>query len=462
MMAAEIVEAGLRAASESLDHVSSSVIVRDSSSVNLRWACNTLTTNGVAGDRQISVVVAVSTRAGVAVASLTRTGDGSGVVEQVAAAAAQARSSPAAEDARDLVSGEVDADFADPAAATGPAALSVTADQLGGALEVFRSDGAELFGFVEHSATTTWLGTSTGLRRRHVQPTGTVEITGKSHGRSRSSYANRTTTDLGLVDVGALAEQVRTRLGWQARTVDVPPGRHDTILPPTSAADLMINLYWNADARSAVEGRSAFSMPGGGTRIGARLTEVGATLSSDPHRPGLEAIPFVATDASGPTASVFDNGLDLRSTTWVDHGRLTALPGNRHSAGLARTETCPGIDNLTLTVDTGSGSLDDVIAGTRRGLLVTSLWYIRDVDPMTLLLTGLTRDGVYLVENGEIVGVTSNFRFNDSPLDLLSRIEAAGSTDLALSREWADWFTRSAMPPLRVAGFNMSTQAKGT
>ncbi len=98
-----------------------------------------------------------------------------------------------------------------------------------------------------------------------------------------------------------------------------------------------------------------------------------------------------------------------------------------------------------------------MIAATERGLLLTCLWYIREVDPQTLLLTGLTRDGVYLIENGQVVGAVNNFRFNESPVDLLGRVTEAGATVPAMSREWSDYFTRTAMPALRVPDFNMST-----
>jgi predicted Zn-dependent protease len=103
-----------------------------------------------------------------------------------------------------------------------------------------------------------------------------------------------------------------------------------------------------------------------------------------------------------------------------------------------------------------------MIAGTERALLLTCLWYIREVDPSNLLLTGLTRDGVYLVENGEIVGAVNNFRFNESPVDMLAKTVEAGRTERSLSREWNEWFNRSAMPPLRVDGFNMSSVSPAT
>jgi predicted Zn-dependent protease len=103
-----------------------------------------------------------------------------------------------------------------------------------------------------------------------------------------------------------------------------------------------------------------------------------------------------------------------------------------------------------------------MVARTERGLLLTCLWYIREVDPATLLLTGLTRDGVYLVENGEVTGAVNNFRFNESPVDLLNRVTEAGRTERCLPREWSDWFTRAAMPPLRVSGFNMSSVSQAS
>jgi predicted Zn-dependent protease len=139
----------------------------------------------------------------------------------------------------------------------------------------------------------------------------------------------------------------------------------------------------------------------------------------------------------------------------------------RHSAALTGLAVTPAIDNLILEGPASpSGaplrSLSEMAAATGRGLLLTSLWYIREVDPQTLLLTGLTRDGVYLVEGGEVVGAVNNFRFNESPVDLLRRTTEVGATELTLSREWADYFTRTAMPPLRIPDFNMSSVSQAT
>ena len=166
------------------------------------------------------------------------------------------------------------------------------------------------------------------------------------------------------------------------------------------------------------------------------------------------------TRASGDDASVFDNGLPLERTDWIREGVLEKLVTTRHSAGLTGLPAAPAVDNLILDGG-GSKSLEEMVAGTERGLLLTCLWYIREVDPATLLLTGLTRDGVYLVENGEVTAAVNNFRFNESPVDLLGRATEAGRTERTLPREWSDWFTRAAAPAMRIPDFNMSSVSQG-
>jgi predicted Zn-dependent protease len=264
--------------------------------------------------------------------------------------------------------------------------------------------------------------------------------------------------------VGALHSDLTRRLGWAERRVDLPAGRYETVLPPAAAADLLIYLYWSAGARDALDGRTVFSKAGGGTRVGERLSGLPLTLRSDPTpaaAPGLACAPFVIAHASTRESSVFDNGLGLRPTDWISGGELAALIQTRHSAGLTGLAVTPAISNLMLDGG-GSASLDDMVAGTGHGLLLTCLWYIREVDPQTLLLTGLTRDGIYLVENGEVTAAVNNFRFNESPVGMLARTTEVGATGPALSREWGDYFTRTAMPPLRVDGFNMSSVSQAS
>ncbi|MEU9959962.1 metallopeptidase TldD-related protein [Streptomyces sp. NPDC050982] len=438
------------------------VIADEHSTANLRWAGNALTTNGVTRGRTLTVVATVDGREGTASGVVSRAAVTADELEPlVRAAEAAARGAGPAEDAQPLVEGvPASPDFTDAPAETSSAVFADFAPALGESFARARAGGRELYGFANHELVSSYLGTSTGLRLRHDQPNGTLELNAKSPDRTRSAWAGRSTRDFKDVDPAALDAELATRLGWAERRVELPAGRYETLLPPTAVADLLIYQMWSAAARDAAEGRTVFSKPGGGTRVGERLTDLPLTLRSDPNEPGLESAPFVLTHSSGDDASVFDNGLPLRPTEWVHEGELRHLTSTRHSAGLTGLPVAPGIGNIIL--DGGEDkSLEDMVAATERGLLLTCLWYIREVDPATLLLTGLTRDGVYLVENGQVVGEVNNFRFNESPVDLLGRATEAGRTEKTLPREWSDWFTRAAMPALRVPDFNMSSVSQG-
>jgi len=266
------------------------------------------------------------------------------------------------------------------------------------------------------------------------------------------------TRDFTDVDVPAMAAELTKRLDWGKTRIDLPAGRYETLLPPSAVADLMVYLYWTAGARDAHDGRTVFaSHP-----VGSTLSELPVRLYSDPAAPGLETSPFCVAHASGGTSSVFDNGLPLSATDWISDGKLAALLQTRHSAELTGLPLTPSIDNLLMEGAPGGATLDEMVARTSRGLLLTCLWYIREVDPQTLLLTGLTRDGVYLIEDGVVVGEVNNFRFNESPVGLLARFTEIGQTQQTLPREWSDYFTRTAMPPVRVADFNMSTVSQAS
>ncbi|MEU2440730.1 TldD/PmbA family protein [Streptomyces rubradiris] len=437
------------------------VIADEHSTANLRWAGNALTTNGVTRGRTLTVIATVDGAEGTASGVVSRSAVTAAELEPlVRAAEAAARGAGPAEDAQPLVGGVPQSpDFTDAPAETSSAVFTDFAPALGEAFARARAGGRELYGFANHELVSTYVGTSTGLRLRHDQPTGTLELNAKSPDRTRSAWTGRSTRDFKDVDPGALDAELAVRLGWAERRIELPAGRYETLLPPTAVADLLIYQLWSASGRDAVEGRTVFSKPGGGTRIGERLSELPLTLRSDPNEPGLECPPFVITHSSGGDESVFDNGLPTHATEWIGRGVLKHLTTTRHSAALTGLPVAPVLGNLIL--DGGERSLEEMVEDTERGLLLTCLWYIREVDPATLLLTGLTRDGVYLVENGEVTGQVNNFRFNESPVDLLGRAIEAGRTEKTLPREWSDWFTRAAMPALRIPDFNMSSVSRG-
>jgi predicted Zn-dependent protease len=440
------------------------VIADESSTANLRWAGNTLTTNGVAASRSLTVI-AIDRRAdGTAgVGTVSRSGITPDQVEDLVREAEKAAEEASeAEDAMDLISGEdtvrsTSGVWSSPSSATDFGVFRGFAAQLGETLREAEGVGRKLYGFAEHDVTSTFVGNSAGLRARYDQPGGRLELNAKSSDMSRSAWAGASTRDFTDVDVAALDAGLAERLSWQERKVELPAGRYETLLPPTAVSDMLIYMYWEAGARDAGEGRTVFSKPGGGTRIGERLSPLPLDLFSDPAYPGLECAPFVVAHSSGRDSSVFDNGLPAGRASWISEGVLSALHSSRFSAAAAGVPVTPSVDNLIMTAPGASESLAEMIASTRRGLLLTCLWYIRQVDPQTLLLTGLTRDGVYLVENGEVTGAVNNFRFNESPVGMLGRVVQAGATSRTLPREWGDYFNRAAMPPLRVEGFNMSS-----
>ncbi|MBF6336480.1 TldD/PmbA family protein [Nocardia abscessus] len=437
------------------------VVVRDEHEASLRWAGNSMTTNGSSVSRNWAVISVF--REGPALARVgtiaSTSVDPDDIEAVVRASEAAARGAEPARDAMPLLEPDaVDDDWAAAAVGTGIEVFTDLADGLAAGFD----SADRLYGFAHHQMHTTWLGTSTGIRRRFVQPTGSVEINGKrGEGTDlASAWVGVGTADFADVDVSGLLADLSRRLDWAKRKIELPAGRYETLLPPSTVADLMIYLAWSMEGRGAQEGHTAFARAGG-TRVGERLSDIPLTLYSDPNAPGLEYRPFVAATASSESMSVFDNGLPAERVDWLHEGVISSLIYPRATAAeFDAPATVPG-ENLLLTGGSDA-TIDDMIARTERGLLLTTLWYIREVDPATLLLTGLTRDGVYLVENGEVTAAVNNFRFNESPLDLLRRVSEAGATELTLPREWKDWFTRTAMPPLRIPDFHMSSVSQAT
>jgi len=470
------------------------VIVEEVSQAEVRFANNTTTTNGVRRNRRVAVVSFRALAGADAGADADAGGPGSGTGRRrggaagagpsavgvasgsgevdiealVRASEAEAGGAGPAEDAFAPVepgpgAGSMGSTaFDEPSVPTSPAALAGVIAGLGDAFGRARAAGNRLAGFATHGIETVYLGTSAGLRLRHAQPAGTMELVARSADGSRSVWAGAGTSTFEDIDLHAFEQRLERRLAWAGRRVELPAGRYEVLLPPDATADLMVAMSEAMSGRDAEEGRSPFSSPGGGTKIGEPLCALPFELRGDPGEPGLEAAPFLVTAASGTDVSVFDNGLSVGPTSWIEGGRLRRLRYHRAAAAHSGVDPSPPVGNLTLALPGATAALDDMIAGTERALLLTCLWYIREVDPVTLLLTGLTRDGVYLVEHGEVVGAVNNFRFNESPLDVLARAVEAGRSERALSREWGEWMNRTAMPPLRVADFNMSSVSPAT
>jgi predicted Zn-dependent protease len=440
------------------------VIVQETHETNLRWAANTLTTNGAMTQRQATVVSTADVEGGTGAASVTGPLAGpEDLLDLVRQADAAAAGAPADEEAQPLVGDTRDEDFAASADAVGPEDFARLAQDLGTAFARAEAAGHLLFGFAEYRRTTTWLANSAGLRRRAVEPMGRLEVNAKAPDLVNSAWVGAQSNDFTDVDVPAMHDELERRLGWGEKRVDLPAGEYETILPPGAVVDLLVYAYWTMSARDAEEGRNVYAGTEPGTsRVGERLATLPVTMSSDPAHPQFPLAPFAVVPSSVPgLASVFDNGVPVGRVDWLRDGVLTNLVRTR--AGMTRAAVDGPLPFPTENLIVGAGgeaSLEEMVASTERGLLLTCLWYIRAVDPQTLLLTGLTRDGVYLIEDGKVTAAVNNFRFNESPISLLGRATEASRAEHALCREWNDWFTRSIAPALRIPDFAMSTVSK--
>jgi predicted Zn-dependent protease len=469
--AQELVEHGLATASAA-GADGCIVLVEEGSHADVRFALNTTTTNGVHRARAVSVIVI----AGDSMGAARRAGvvGTAGLEEMVAAALGDARAAPAAEDASPLVqpseagSGR---DYSLEPEETDSAALEAVLSSLSGAFGRARARDAVLAGFAEHDVATLYLGSSTGVRLSHVQPTGAVSLVGRTADGTGSAWVGAPTVTPVFDD---MEEEVWRRLEWARQTVSLEAGRYEVIMPPSGVADMMAMLAFDGlGGQDAEDGRTVFSQEGGGTRVGGRITPLPFTLYSDPSEAGVECAPFVATEASSSDVSVFDNGLAVGRFDWLRDGSLAHLRYHRAGAAKSGVEMAPYVDNLVLRCGDGGreggrdrgldgGTVADMVARTERGLLLTCLWYIREVDPATLLVTGLTRDGVYVVEDGSVVGAANNFRFNESPVDLLARATEVGTPVRSLGREFGEYVNRMVMPALRIPDFNMSSVSQAS
>ena len=224
-----------------------------------------------------------------------------------------------------------------------------------------------------------------------------------------SGWASAGDNDWTRVNVADAGERAIRKAEASRNPRAVEPGEWTVILEPTAVANLVGLMAFSMNARQADEGRSFFSKAGGGNKIGEKFVDERITITSDPADPRAPFAPFDF------------EGLPAGRATWVENGVLRDLFYDRFWANKSnRTpNTFPG----SWAMSGGNSSVDEMIRSTERGLLVTRMWYIRSLDPRTILFTGLTRDGTFLIENGRITSAVKNLRWNESPIFLLNNIE---------------------------------------
>ena len=331
-------------------------------------------------------------------------------------------------------------------AAFAAATASATSEMLASAIEpVLReaeSKKLQVSGFMEVGAGFSAFATSKGLFAYDRQTQVLHTITARTPDGTGSGWAGTTHVDftkLDAADMGATAIDKAIR---SQKPTALEPGNYTVILEPSAVSDLIGVLVGDEfDQRAADEGRNFATKKGGGSLLGEKVFGDNVTIFSDP------------ADPIAPGAIYSDDGLPTDRRMWVEKGVLKNLQCSRYWA--KKSGRMPIPSPTTLTMAGGTTSTADMIKQTKRGLLFTRFWYIRQVDPQTVLLTGLTRDGVFLIEQGKITRPVHNFRFNESPVAMLNKVVALGPSVRTYGEEGAG--LPVCMPTLLVHDFTLSS-----
>ncbi len=410
------------------------VSVRLSELGHTRFAANEITTAGMVRNVTVSVTSREAGRSG---STTTDDLDLSLLREAVArseALMAAAQPDPELVESLDPQHYPTIPAFDDATAAAGPIQRR---DGVKAALERARTRGLNASGFFETGARWSAIANKKGNFGFHQATLAEFSTTMRTADGTGSGYARLGSVRLSDIDPAALAERAAHKAESSAKPRELPPGAYTVILEPEAVADLLVFLIFSLNARTADEGRSYLSKPGGGTRLGEKLFADGVTLRSDPFNPRHPGSPWSEGGFRGRGGRGSGGGLPARKTTWIENGVVKTLAVDRYWAKKTNVEPVPLSGGLIL--EGSDKPLEALIADTERALLVTRFWYIRSVNPQNAMSTGLTRDGVWLIEKGKIVHPVTNFRFNESPVNLLKNLEAtsvsvpAGSEFLALS-----------------------------
>ena len=292
-------------------------------------------------------------------------------------------------------------------------------------------------GFVEATASVIAVANSSGLFAYHRTTSVDFSVTARTPDATGSGWASAGSRDWATVDAAAVGRIAAQKALASRNPTAIEPGLYTAVLEPQAVTDLVPLLAPALNARTADEGRSPFSKPGGGMRVGEKVMDERITLYSDPSDPMLLGQPF-------------DNeGLPLRRIVWIEKGMLRNLAYSRFWAQKQGKEPTGNALAGGLALTGGSRTTEELIAGCTRGILVTHFFYIRSLEPRTVLQTGLTRDGTFLIENGKITRALKNFRWNESPLLMLNRLEDIGRPEVTTAGR--------LMPAVRVSRFDFSS-----
>ncbi len=315
------------------------------------------------------------------------------------------------------------------------------------AAESAGGSGANIFvaGFLQANAGSNAVATSRGLFAYHQSSSANLGLTARTPDGTGSGWSNAGARDWSVIDAAALGRTASEKAIASRNPRAIEPGLYTVVLEPAAVSDIMGSLFGTFNARANDEGRGTFSKPGGGTKLGEKIADARVTMYSDPVDPDLLAQPFA------------QDGTPVRRVTYVENGMLKEFAYDRFWAqkqgkvatGGGGGGGGGGFGGGAVKFVGGTKTTAELIASTKRGILVTHFFYIRPLDQRTVMLTGLTRDGTFLIENGKITAAVKNFRWNESPLFLLNKIEEIGRAEPVGAGR--------VMPSLKATDFNFSS-----
>ncbi len=410
---------------------------------NIRYARNTVSTSGESNEIQLSVTSVFGKRIG---SSSINELDDASLKKAVERSEEIAKLAPENPEYMPMLGPQPDPEAATFSPATDKIDPEYRAQLAIDSIEPCSAAGLVSAGYLEDYSGFVARGNSKGQFNYNTSTSVDFSVTVRTEDGTGSGYAIRDFNDVSLLnskEVTTVAMQkAQASKGAQA----IEPGKYTVILEPTAAGDLLRLMFGGLDARNADEGRSYMSKKGGGTRLGEKLFDERVTIISDPAN---KEIPMAPWDG---------DGMPRQKTVWVENGVVKNLSYSRYWAekqGVAPLSRPGGggfggggFGGGGYIFSGGDQSVADMISNTERGVLVTRFWYIRAVDPQTLLYTGLTRDGTFYIEDGKIKFPLKNFRFNESPIIMLNNIEALGKPQRVGG---------SMIPPMKIRDFTFSS-----
>ena len=411
------------------------ISVNGGTSSNLRFARNTVTTSGSAQNVSISIDVTFGKKTGSY--SLNQFDDAS-LQKGVIKAEELAKLAPEDPEYMPPLDPQRYPNVNAYVETTANISPEFRADVAKQCIEKATADKLIAAGFIEDGENFSMFANNKGLVAYHRQTNVEYSITARTEDGTGSGWGRAGHNNAVMFDGNNASERAIQKARASAQPKAKEPGKYTVVLEPQAVEDLLSNFQFRLDARSADEGRSFFSDKDGKNKIGEKIFPDFVNLISDPMNADAPGFPWS------------EDGMPSSKIQWVENGVLKNLRYSRYWAQEQKKEAFPFPTNIIM--QGGNTSIDDLIASTDNGILVTRFWYIRDVDPKTMLLTGLTRDGLFWIEKGKISHPIKNFRFNESPVAMLKNIEM-----MSKAVRSQNGGTASLIPALKVKDFTFSS-----